>query len=37
MIKENKKEATKIFERNLSHFLNKEEISENVVDLKDGY
>ncbi|MEC5417095.1 NAD(P)-dependent oxidoreductase, partial [Staphylococcus hominis] len=35
--KENKKEATKIFERNLSHFLNKEEISENVVDLKDGY
>lgn len=35
--KENKKEATKIFERNLTHFLNKEEISENVVDLKDGY
>lgn len=35
--KENKKEATEMFERNLNHFLNKEEISENVVNLKDGY
>ena len=35
--KENKKEATEIFESNLTHFLNKEEISENVVDLINGY
>lgn len=33
----NKKQATKIFMRNLTHFLNKGELIENIVDLNKGY